>query len=243
MAGRGAMRDADSFYVEDCRSVQSNTHSIQTLTGQISRLIGTMDSEKDFLQCRKLVDDAVNQATETRTLLMRIQDHQHAAQNSSEKTNRRMMYHKLSDNLAITARVLEDVVRRFNNEEKKRMSTSSDDGMAMNVPPGDAAGGNELQAPIVSTSGLESPKKAYKPIDEDMKSLQRIYTDLTSSANNQQSAFETLEHQMAEVKDLERNDQIDMGKYDWDRRRQRKVYLAAGGVGALVLCVFAVGWS
>eukprot|EP00403_Amphidinium_massartii_P014815 CAMPEP_0178414938 /NCGR_PEP_ID=MMETSP0689_2-20121128/23293_1 /TAXON_ID=160604 /ORGANISM="Amphidinium massartii, Strain CS-259" /LENGTH=237 /DNA_ID=CAMNT_0020036241 /DNA_START=9 /DNA_END=718 /DNA_ORIENTATION=+ len=237
MAGRGAMRDADSFYVEDCRSVQSNTHSIQTLTGQISRLIGTMDSEKDFLQCRKLVDDAVNQATETRTLLMRIQDHQHAAQNSSEKTNRRMMYHKLSDNLAITARVLEDVVRRFNTEEKKRAPSSGGDEVSMSnmlVPPGDAAGGNELQAPVVSYS-MDGQGKTMKPIDEDMKCLQRIYTDLTSSANDQQSAFETLEHQMAEAKDLERGDQIDMGKYDWERRRQRKLYAAAGGVGALVL--------
>eukprot|EP00971_Amphidinium_carterae_P164235 3255941-Amphidinium_carterae.1 len=157
--------------------VQANTHSIQTLTGQISRLVGMMESESDFLHCRKLVDDAVQQATETRTLLMRIQDHQHSAQNAAEKTNRRMMYHKLSDNLAITARVLEDVVRRFNTEEKKRQSTD------LFVPPGDAAGGNE--APIVSTSGLSDPKKP----DEDMKSLQRIYTDLTHS-NDQQSAFE-----------------------------------------------------
>ena len=41
--------------------VQNNTHSIQTLTGQISKLVGTMEAEKDFQHCRKMVDDAVRQ--------------------------------------------------------------------------------------------------------------------------------------------------------------------------------------
>merc|ERR1719498_2400890 len=69
-----------------------------------------------------MVDDAVRQASDTRAVLLRIQEHQHQAQNHAEKNNRRMIYHKLSDNLAITARVLEDVVRRFNTEEKKRLA-------------------------------------------------------------------------------------------------------------------------
>ena len=115
-----ATRDADSFYVQDCRQVQNNTHSIQTLTGQISKLVGTMEAEKDFQHCRKMVDDAVRQASETKTILARIREHQHQAQNTAERNNRRMMYQKLSDNLAITARVLEDVVRRFNAEERRR---------------------------------------------------------------------------------------------------------------------------
>merc|ERR1719181_1724937 len=68
-----------------------------------------------------MVDDAVRQAPETRAVLLRIQEHQHQAQNHAEKNNRRMMYQKLSDNLAITARVLEDVVRRFTAEEKKHI--------------------------------------------------------------------------------------------------------------------------
>merc|ERR1719454_1139443 len=116
----------DSFYVQDCRQVQRNTHSIQTLTGQISRLVGALEVEKDFRHCRSMVDDAVRQASETRAVLARIREHQHQAQNSAERNNRRMMYQKLSDKLAITARVLEDVVRRFTAEERKHLACAEE---------------------------------------------------------------------------------------------------------------------
>ena len=181
-----ATRDADSFYVQDCRQVQNNTHSIQTLTGQISKLVGTMEAEKDFQHCRKMVDDAVRQASETKTILARIREHQHQAQNTGERNNRRMMYQKLSDNLAITARVLEDVVRRFNAEERRRSGGLLE---AMGIAAADVAGGND-QKPLLSAhagheqmeASLQNDKvQSLRKVDEDMLCLQRIYTDLASS--------------------------------------------------------------
>lgn len=194
-----ATRDADSFYVQDCRQVQNNTHSIQTLTGQISKLVGTMEAEKDFQHCRKMVDDAVRQASETKTILARIREHQHQAQNTAERNNRRMMYQKLSDNLAITARVLEDVVRRFNAEERRRS------GEATGIAAADMAGGND-QKPLLSAhagheqmeASLQNDKvQSLRKVDEDMLCLQRIYTDLASAAEEQASTFDSLESHMA----------------------------------------------
>jgi len=249
-----AGRSPDSFYVEDCRQVQSNTHSIQTLTGQISRLVGTLESDTDFQHCRKMVDDAVRMASETRAVLMRIQEHQHQAQNHGEKNNRRMMYHKLSDNLAITARVLEDVVRRFTAEERKRLAGSEDMQVSHHYPSAvDAAdlgaGGSEDHQPFLThkapVSGgildeeIQRDKcQALQRVDDDMRCLQRIYTDLANAADDQQHSFDSLESHMASASaDIERGrEEISMGKYSWDRRmKQKMVYI--GGVATAILVV------
>eukprot|EP00913_Durusdinium_trenchii_P018426 g17310.t1 len=191
-------RDADSFYVQDCRQVQNNTHSIQTLTGQISKLVGTMEAEKDFQHCRKMVDDAVRQASETKTILARIREHQHQAQNTAERNNRRMMYQKLSDNLAITARVLEDpsrvrsgpstpppgdaaergedVVRRFNAEERRRSGGMLE---ATGIAAADAAGGDDK--PLLSghdgtmEAVLQSDKvQTLRKVDEERARVSKV---------------------------------------------------------------------
>lgn len=251
-----AGRSPDSFYVEDCRQVGSNTHSIQTLTGQISRLVGTLETDKDFQHCRKMVDDAVRMASETRTVLLRIQEHQHQAQNHAEKNNRRMMYHKLSDNLAITARVLEDVVRRFTAEERKRLAGSEEMQAPAHYPTqhfsmdaADLAGGSEDQQPFLKSSmqvsggildeELQRDKcQALQRVDEDMRCLQRIYTDLANAADDQNSSFESLESHMASAAaDIERGrEEISMGKYSWDRRMKQKL-IYVGGVATAILVV------
>lgn len=220
--GLGGAHDPDSYYVQDCREVQANTHAIQTLTGQISRQVGALESERDFSRCRGMVDDAVRQATQTRSVLLRIREHQQQAQTPAERNNRRMMHQKLSDNLAITARVLEDVVRRFQSEEARRahgagrhVSVSSD---------ADAAGGEELAvvgpgaglgmggakqqqaAACAMDDELEADRcHALRRVDEDMRCLQRLYTDLANAAGEQQSSFDSLEsHLAAAAADVER---------------------------------------
>ena len=238
-----AMRDADSFYVQDCRQVQNNTHSIQTLTGQISKLVGTMEAEKDFQHCRKMVDDAVRQASETKTILARIREHQHQAQNTAERNNRRMMYQKLSDNLAITARVLEDVVRRFNAEEKIRRRGGL---LEAGIAAADVAGGND-QKPLLSgnagheqmEASLQNDKvQSLRKVDEDMLCLQSIYTDLASAAEEQTSTFDSLESHMARAAaDVERGrEEIEYtDKYDMAAKLKRRLWLAAGGIFALMV--------
>ncbi|CAJ1329873.1 unnamed protein product [Effrenium voratum] len=235
-----ASRDADSFYVQDCRQVQNNTHSIQTLTGQISKLVGTMEAEKDFQHCRKMVDEAVRQASETKTILARIREHQHQAQNTAERNNRRMMYQKLSDNLAITARVLEDVVRRFTAEERRRVG-----GGVLETPSiaaADAAGGND-QKPLLSTPEMEAVLQTDKvqtlrKVDEDMLCLQRIYTDLASAAEEQSCTFDSLESHMARAAaDVERGrEEIEYtDKYNMAAKLKRRLWLAAGGLLAVMV--------
>jgi t-SNARE complex subunit (syntaxin) len=249
MAGRP--RDPDSFYVEDCRQVQSNTHAIQTLTGQISRLTGTLDSDKDYQHCRKMVDDAVRQTSETRAVLLRIQEHQNQAQNHGERNNRRMMYHKLSDNLAITARVLEDVVRRFYAQDQKRSAQTEEIMQAQFSSPVDAAdvaggedqpfiSGKTKQAGGILDEELQREKKqALQRVDEDMRCLQRIYTDLANTADEQQQSFDSLESHMASAAaDIERGrEEISMGKYSLNNRMKQKVTYAVASVTAVLVVV------
>lgn len=227
-------RNADSFYVEDCHLAQTNTHAVQTLTGQISRIVGQLDTEKDFVSCRQWVDQAVKQASETQVILRRIQEHQRQAQNPAERSNRRMMYHKLSDNLAITARVLEDVMRRFTIEEQRHFSLNAQNAAAG----GDAAGGDEecaIDPPVQNCPDFEAVKKRA---DEDMKCLQRIYSDLAVSVEDQQGAsFEALENHMtmAGVADMERStEEITMSRYNGERIFRRKVMTVGGTIIAVV---------
>lgn len=241
MAQHGVPRDADSFYVQDCRQVQNNTHAIQTLTGQISRLVGTLEAEKDFQACRQMVEDSVRQASETKAILLRIREHQHQAQNAAERNNRRMMYQKLSDNLSITARVLEDVVRRFTAEERRR-SGALYEAAAANTAGADEAGGDGQ--PLLG-AGLSLDRddeleadgaRMLRKVDEDMRCLQQIYADLANNVEDQQASFDTLESHMASAAaDVERGrEEIQLtGKYSWNPHLRRRLQLAAGTVVAI----------
>merc|ERR1719433_119923 len=140
--------DPDSMYVQDCRQVQNDTLAIQKLTGQISRLVGSLEAEKDFERCRKMINDDVRQITETKIILSRIREHQNQAQSAAESNSRCMMYTKLKDNLGITARILEDVIRRYKVKDQQNF-----DG-------------------ICATSG--ELHEALKRVDDDMRCLQEI---------------------------------------------------------------------
>lgn len=196
-----------------------------------------------------MVDDAVRQASETKTILARIREHQFQAQNAAERNNRRMMYQKLSDNLAITARVLEDVVRRFTAEERRRPGVGVFEAPVTQVSAADMAGGND-NAPFLSTGAgpssvhsldheLQKEKvQTLRKVDEDMLCLQRIYTDLAQSAEEQQASFDTLESHMARAAaDVERGrEEFEYAdRYSFGARFKRKLWLIGGGVLALVL--------
>lgn len=237
-------RDADSFYVDDCRQVQTNTQSLQKLTGQITRLVGTLETDKDLSHCRKLVDDAVRLASETQTILKRVQDYGRQATNPSERNNRRMMYTKLSDNLAMTARVLEDVVRRFTEAEKRRMERSA----ATRISPADAAGGEHNpqlvreEQSLLSTSNEPVDSLDYElqqerctqleRVGEDMQCLRKIYSDLAVAAEEQQNTMDTIESHMAHASmDIERGrDELIVATNRWDRRLKRRIWIVVGGV-------------
>eukprot|EP00927_Polykrikos_kofoidii_P023266 TRINITY_DN2148_c1_g1_i1.p1 TRINITY_DN2148_c1_g1~~TRINITY_DN2148_c1_g1_i1.p1 ORF type:complete len:266 (+),score=49.25 TRINITY_DN2148_c1_g1_i1:93-890(+) len=256
-------RDPDSFYVEDCRQVQGNTHAIQTLTGQISKLVGTLEVEKDFQHCRNMVDNAVALASETRTILMRIREHQKQAQNQAEKNNRRMMYQKLSDNLAITARVLEDVVKRFTAEERRHIASLEAQGMhsvdgcsgglgfSGQLGTGNVATGSAQQFTFDAASCEQSLEndlqrertKAMRKVDEDMRSLQSIYTDLAATAEEQRTTFDSLEsHISSAAVDIERGkDQIFMTHDKHSPEAKRRFALGvAGAIGLFTLVSYVM---
>mmetsp|Transcript_115532 Transcript_115532/g.327381 ORF Transcript_115532/g.327381 Transcript_115532/m.327381 type:complete len:247 (+) Transcript_115532:88-828(+) len=233
-------RDADSFYVQDCRQVQNDTHTIQGLTGQISRLVGNLETEKDFERCRKMIDDSVRQTSETKVTLMRIREHQHQAQNVAESNNRRMMYTKLKDNLAITARVLEDVVRRYSTKEKNFRSDvggPSDLLSGGSVSSADMAGGeNQAMLAHFETELQGDQCQALRRVDEEMRCLQAIYSDLANAVEDQQTSLDTLESHMAgAADDVERGcaEVHQMAKY---RQGKRKV-LAMIGSGVMFVAV------
>lgn len=260
-------RDADSFYVEDCRTVQNNTHAIQTATGAISRLVGSLEAH-DVERCRRMVDEAVQQASETRTVLMRIKQHQHQAQSQAEKNSRSMMYKKLSDNLSITARVLEDVVRRFSVEEGKHLASGAFSGSFSNAShvavfsataAGDVAAGDDgdddqsfagaglgfggrgsrnQAAPDFLQQELQKERvDAVQRVEEDMRCLQSIYSDLAAAADSQQANFDTLESHMAQAAgDLELgNHELEIARQSYSRTLKQRMLVGAATVAGFFL--------
>lgn len=253
-------RDADSFYVEDCRNVQCNTHAIQTLTGKLSRLLGTLEGENDFQQCRRMIDEAVRHASETKIALVRIREYQHQAQTPAEKNHRRMMYRKLSDSLTITARVLEDVVRRFATDEKKYLASLESASVSPlataslaspveqscdDVSPlgdGDVAGGSDRQSMLEKQFEQEMKRDkclALTRIDDDIQCLHGIYTDLAQAVDWQQPCFDSLEsHMEMAVVDIERGkEEIRKNRGHWTQRFKRKLLYVGGGA----IMVFLIG--
>lgn len=159
-----------------------------------------------------------------------------------EKNNRRMMYQKLSDNLSITARVLEDVVRRFAAEERRHLEAQKAL-PGMGVAAGDVAGGESDGAGLGFDQ--EDQRKTLRNVDENLSQLQRIYTDLANCASEQQASFERLETDIASASDVERGQEEIMfaGKYDpqagW---RNGKMWVAGGSLAFLAgLAFFASG--
>ncbi|CAK0890124.1 unnamed protein product [Prorocentrum cordatum] len=175
-----ANQDADSYYVQDCRQVQNNTHTVQTLTGQISRLVGALDDRR---HCRHVVDEAVGSVT--RTILARIREHQKQAQNPAERNNRRMMYQKLSDNLGITARVLEDV------DLLGVLSHGVPGCGGFQRGRGRRGRGRRASAGAAPEAGRDGTT-AVRCVEEHMEALKRIYTDLASVAEEHDGTFESM---------------------------------------------------
>lgn len=236
--------DSDSYYVQDCRQIQNNTHAIQTAAGQISRLVSRTETDEDFQHCQQMVDKAVRQASETKQMLTRLKEHSRSAGTIAESNNRRMMYHKLSDNLSITARVLEDVVKRFTTKERERMARRAESGMRDLEAEGDcelsargAAGVGQAQE--VDVQVLEKDKMAtLKRVDEDVRCLQEIYNDLANHCEDQEAILDTLESHMADANQDVKSatEQIESSKYAYDRRWKRRMYMGMGSaVGVFFL--------
>lgn len=263
MAMSGPSRDADSFYVEDCRLVQSNTTAIQTSTGMLSRLVNSMQAD-DVERCRSMVDEAVRKADETREVLLRIKQHQLQAQNQAEKNTRMMMYKKLGDNLSITARVLEDVVRKFGVEESKFYSSGAFSSGYAPMGAGDVAAGDEDQSSTGAGLGFsggasgssfgppdalpeevkQERQVALERVDEDTRILQRIYTDLATAAEDQQASLDSLESHMVNnaTGDLELGvNELDLSRNTWKKVWTHRAIATAAAVTCMMVTSFVFG--
>lgn len=179
------------------------------------------------------------------------------------------MYNKLSDNLAITARVLEDVVRRFTAEEKKHISTSQhllgSFSTSFVVDPADMAGGErpvdaadaaggecqhffiDKEPETCDAASLEDDiatqrNQALHRVDDDMRCLQQIYTDLANVAQDQQNSLDSIENHITSCNvDIERGrEQISMAKYGWESRMKQKMMYVGGAICAVFLLVSLV---
>mmetsp|Transcript_49796 Transcript_49796/g.86504 ORF Transcript_49796/g.86504 Transcript_49796/m.86504 type:complete len:568 (-) Transcript_49796:58-1761(-) len=114
MQQSNSIEDANPRHLTDYRRVQIKTYALQTLTGQISKRLGTSVTSEDFDGCRRLAEDAVRQAFETQALLRGVQEHApESQQDMVQKHNHRLMLQKLTSDLYVTARVLEHVVQTF----------------------------------------------------------------------------------------------------------------------------------
>merc|ERR1719195_2209650 len=104
------------------------------------------------------------------------------------------------------------------------------------VAPADAAGGKEqclvLMGSSTSRTSLEEEIerdkcRALQKVDEYMVVLQRIYTDLATTAEEQQATFDTIESHMASAAaDVELGrTEIEAMSGTWGRRLKRKVWV------------------
>ncbi|CAL1158929.1 unnamed protein product [Cladocopium goreaui] len=88
-------------------------------------------------------------------------------------------------------------------------------------------------------AALQNDKvQTLRKVDEDMLCLQRIYTDLASAAEDQASIFDSLESHMARAAaDVERGrEEIEYtDKYNMAAKLKRRLWLAAGGIFALMI--------
>lgn len=114
-------RSKDSFYVRDCQQIQTGTVAVQNLAGQISRQMHLAENEHDLTEIQGLIDRAVTECAEIQTLLRRFQEYAEA-DSSAEQTSRKMMQRTLSDNVSITARVLEDIIQNFLEISKEQQA-------------------------------------------------------------------------------------------------------------------------
>lgn len=80
---------------------------------------------------------------------------------------------------------------------------------------------------------------ALKRVDEDVRCLQRIYTDLAYHAEDQEDRLDTLESQMADANQDSKSaaEQIEQSKYGYDRSIKRRLYIFGTGVAFLFVAV------
>lgn len=174
-----ARRSADSLYVEDCRLVQQATVEIEHMAAQISRSLPHSEDEKDFMQLRSRIDEAVLQCQQAQqTLMPRIRGHVRAAQNTTETTNRQMMCRKLGDGLSSAALELEELIKKFLSREATVLRAADDEKtrlLSSQVVDGSGVLDSGLRAPSRGSSNSsgrsngrgEAPGGAVEQLDEE----------------------------------------------------------------------------
>jgi hypothetical protein len=119
----------DSEYISDCRTIQRNVTAIQSKASDalsLARHVNIVEGRSEVAKAtmsvqrvQKIIDIAVQQASETKQQLDRFLTQHVVPYRGNEYTNRHDMYLKLSDGLARAARELEVVVTKFRDLERR----------------------------------------------------------------------------------------------------------------------------
>lgn len=210
---------SDSFYVRDCQQIQSGTVAVQSLAGQISRQIHLAESEHDLSAIQDMIDRAVSECADIQLLLKRFQEYTDGTGTLSmpECTSRKRMQRTLSENVTVTARVLEDIIQSFLTlcREKRAADIATAESVSLldsfQSEPKPAAGGrfgNKFNEGIddacnimltVSPDELERQRlESITKVESDMVALKQIYTDLNQAAATQQQYFDSIESHLLE---------------------------------------------
>jgi len=257
-------RSKDSFYVRDCQQIQTGTVAVQNLAGQISRQMHLAENEHDLTEIQGLIDRAVTECAEIQTLLRRFQEYAEA-DSSSEQTSRKMMQRTLSDNVSITARVLEDIIQNFLEISKERQakelaalqtasassakkslpSAYTDEGIGMRA---ESSGPLTLYDEQVEARQIEEAfadlhqnrQQSMIKVESDMIALKQIYTELSVTAENQQGHFDSIESSLMESGHYTSQavDQFLMADERMGTTLKRKIKVAAVVLGFLFVIVF-----
>merc|ERR1719181_2063893 len=116
------------------------------------------------------------------------------------------MYQKLSDNMAVQTRLLEDLMQSYVEKQEEEILDS--EAAASSEPPSRSSNPYDVEmAPIVSAQMVDEPGKIehIRKINTDMRCLHRIYTDLAGHVAAQQDTIDTIEGQMMHVSETTSN--------------------------------------
>merc|ERR1719158_132925 len=150
-----------------------------------------------------MIDRAVTECGDIQLLLKRFQEYTDGTGTLSmpECTSRRRMQRTLSENVTVTARVLEDIIQSFLTLCRERRAADIATAESVSLLDGVQFEGNGACNIMLTVSPDELERQRLESItkvESDMVALKQIYTDLNQAAATQQQYFDSIESHLLE---------------------------------------------
>mmetsp|Transcript_627 Transcript_627/g.987 ORF Transcript_627/g.987 Transcript_627/m.987 type:complete len:267 (-) Transcript_627:101-901(-) len=213
-------RDVDSFYLEDCRSVQDATGQITRKAENVLASLRRCSTSADVFRIRSMVDSAVDLSGHTQTVLKRLS--QYESRSAAEAAGRKQQHRQLSERFAHSCRALEDAAREFMKHQELCEQQAGDRRRLEDIeaPPSISNPYHELDSAVGSAEGdaaaghaevtrqaileeacremeIREKTEDMRRVERSVLSLAEMCSEMQQAASAQQDAIDTIESQMA----------------------------------------------